>query len=520
MGNQGSTAYSDALMRAEGSDDLVPPRAMSSSSSSSGAAGAAGAAGGGGGGGGGGGEGGRYGHGGGYGEGGHDMASSVEGDAAMHGSDTVGMGNASAVPVNNVNGNNNNSNNNNNNNNNNVALAGDGQHAAARSPWDVQTRLVTGSGLYFGGHYVPGRGMAQPSARETGPRPHVQETVSIDAGVYINKESLAVSEDSTSGLYTLSFDFDAAVEGTMEVYLAASEELAGNSPLPVIVHAVVGSVAARPAPTPVAFGPGLGQSFELPTTDGLDLAAYEELAPVADADGAGDVDDHAAADADVETGDSPAIVSVLAQLPESASSSQSDDARPRIFPLVVVVRTSGGADAVPAGGTGEAESLPVPAAPQVQILYASLRRSSSGAYSVRTLRQKLVVGNDEVYLLQDVFGLDAEEEDGTTECVVCMSDPRDTLVLPCRHMCLCGECAEELRVRSSRCPICRTHFTSLLSISDPSKPAAASDGSEAEPDNGGDDGGDDSLASDDDLLAAAPVSDTDGEAGQPLIELS
>lgn len=41
------------------------------------------------------------------------------------------------------------------------------------------------------------------------------------------------------------------------------------------------------------------------------------------------------------------------------------------------------------------------------------------------------------------------------ECVVCLSQRRDTLFLPCRHMCLCLPCAESLCLHSDKCPICR-----------------------------------------------------------------
>jgi hypothetical protein len=44
--------------------------------------------------------------------------------------------------------------------------------------------------------------------------------------------------------------------------------------------------------------------------------------------------------------------------------------------------------------------------------------------------------------------LDAEE----TMCVVCMDLPKNRVVLPCMHMCVCEACAQLLR---DRCPVCR-----------------------------------------------------------------
>ena len=39
-----------------------------------------------------------------------------------------------------------------------------------------------------------------------------------------------------------------------------------------------------------------------------------------------------------------------------------------------------------------------------------------------------------------------------TQCVVCMDAPKDCIVLPCMHMCVCEACAQLLR---DRCPVCR-----------------------------------------------------------------
>jgi Zinc finger, C3HC4 type (RING finger) len=57
-----------------------------------------------------------------------------------------------------------------------------------------------------------------------------------------------------------------------------------------------------------------------------------------------------------------------------------------------------------------------------------------------------------------------------------MSDIKDILVLPCRHLCMCKTCAELLRLQGRdlngmatrqgppKCPICRQLFHSLIQI--------------------------------------------------------
>jgi hypothetical protein len=74
------------------------------------------------------------------------------------------------------------------------------------------------------------------------------------------------------------------------------------------------------------------------------------------------------------------------------------------------------------------------------------------------------------FVLKEIYGIENKAESGggddddNAECVVCMSDVRDTMALPCRHLCLCNPCAEVLRFQNNKCPICRTIFHSLLQI--------------------------------------------------------
>ncbi|CAO2179935.1 unnamed protein product [Urochloa humidicola] len=70
----------------------------------------------------------------------------------------------------------------------------------------------------------------------------------------------------------------------------------------------------------------------------------------------------------------------------------------------------------------------------------------------------------EIYGIGNTADENNDEDESGKECVICLSEPRDTTVLPCRHMCLCRECAQLLRLQSNKCPICRQPVGGLLEI--------------------------------------------------------
>ena len=49
-------------------------------------------------------------------------------------------------------------------------------------------------------------------------------------------------------------------------------------------------------------------------------------------------------------------------------------------------------------------------------------------------------------------------EADSSECVICLTNPRDTVLLPCRHLCCCQACFPHL----DKCPVCRAPFDSHL----------------------------------------------------------
>eukprot|EP00760_Papus_ankaliazontas_P023303 PhM_4_TR2027/c0_g1_i1/m.82583 len=103
--------------------------------------------------------------------------------------------------------------------------------------------------------------------------------------------------------------------------------------------------------------------------------------------------------------------------------------------------------------------------------YYSLLRTENG--TMETIRDMIHVPGKGVYQLDHVYGGEVVEGavaggegvagDETATCVVCLSEPTDTTVLPCRHMCMCSGCAEIIkRQNPQQCPICRTPIEQLL----------------------------------------------------------
>eukprot|EP01120_Amphizonella_sp_Union-15-10_P002870 TRINITY_DN13162_c0_g1_i1.p1 TRINITY_DN13162_c0_g1~~TRINITY_DN13162_c0_g1_i1.p1 ORF type:complete len:205 (+),score=24.95 TRINITY_DN13162_c0_g1_i1:42-617(+) len=97
-----------------------------------------------------------------------------------------------------------------------------------------------------------------------------------------------------------------------------------------------------------------------------------------------------------------------------------------------------------------------------QTTFASISKSSEDIYDIKTIKQK-VEYRGVSYWLHDIYGSDEQQED-TSDCVICLTEPRSTIIIPCRHMCLCHQCAESLRDKSSKCPICRAPVRSLLKL--------------------------------------------------------
>ncbi|KAI3706651.1 hypothetical protein L6452_24535 [Arctium lappa] len=235
------------------------------------------------------------------------------------------------------------------------------------------------------------------------PTPYVdhQKAVTIRNDVNLKKETLKIEADEQNpGKFLVSFTFDATVACSITLYFFAKE---GED-------CKLSAELPHP-PISVSFQRGLGQKFQQSPGTGVDLSTYEE----AELSKGGEMD---------------------------------------VYPLAVK------AEAMPEDGVKNSNS---------QITDAVFEKEK-GEYKVRVVKQILWV-NGIRYELQEIYGIgnsidggDFDGNDPGKECVICLSEPRDTTVLPCRHMCMCSGCAKVLRFQTNRCPICRQSVERLLEI--------------------------------------------------------
>lgn len=118
---------------------------------------------------------------------------------------------------------------------------------------------------------------------------------------------------------------------------------------------------------------------------------------------------------------------------------------------------------------------------QAQITYGHFNHTQNGNYEFVFNKQCFLFRN-KLFKMEDIYGHEKQEEEGNPEyddsqkeCVICYSNIKDTIVYPCKHICLCSQCTQIVRMQNSKCPICRRQAEKFICIqidnasSDPSK---------------------------------------------------
>lgn len=47
-------------------------------------------------------------------------------------------------------------------------------------------------------------------------------------------------------------------------------------------------------------------------------------------------------------------------------------------------------------------------------------------------------------------------------CVVCQENHKNVLILPCKHLCMCDQCADRIIYTNGSCPICRSYVNNVI----------------------------------------------------------
>lgn len=100
------------------------------------------------------------------------------------------------------------------------------------------------------------------------------------------------------------------------------------------------------------------------------------------------------------------------------------------------------------------------ASPEAEYTQQSYVRISekAGEYVLQTVKQTLESKTESITLF-DIYGR-SEDNPSAKTCVVCMVNPADCFLLPCRHLILCVVCMAkvitEFKPRDNPCPLCRT----------------------------------------------------------------
>lgn len=80
-------------------------------------------------------------------------------------------------------------------------------------------------------------------------------------------------------------------------------------------------------------------------------------------------------------------------------------------------------------------------------------------YRVKTKNIKLVdaVADGDVRV-----ELDHVYESGDSECLICMENPNEVVLISCGHYCLCHDCATRLMDTGKSCPLCRSSIIQIV----------------------------------------------------------
>ncbi|KAI3448660.1 hypothetical protein Pfo_005325 [Paulownia fortunei] len=266
--------------------------------------------------------------------------------------------------------------------------------------------------------------LPQPPPLQPAPYVDHQSAKKIKNDVNVHKDTIRLQLDEQyPDCHLVSFTFDALVDGSkknffrleIKYYYLLFCQGGGNCRFTPVYPEIV--------PVKIPFQKGLGQKFCQSSGTGVDLGFF-------------DTDD------------------LSKPVP-------GED----VYPLVISAESC-----VPSTPMGEhANEQLLNTSPHAQISQAILEKKDGGNFQVKVIKQILWIDGAR-YELREIFGISDSDEaaisnvESGKECIICLTEVKNTAVLPCRHMCMCSDCAKELRLQSNKCPVCRQPIEELLEI--------------------------------------------------------
>jgi hypothetical protein len=84
-------------------------------------------------------------------------------------------------------------------------------------------------------------------------------------------------------------------------------------------------------------------------------------------------------------------------------------------------------------------------APVSDLSFSEMR----GKFFYRVKPKNIKIIDDKKIKLDNIY------ESGNTECVICMENPNEVVLVTCGHYCLCHDCATNIINSTGSCPMCR-----------------------------------------------------------------
>jgi len=105
------------------------------------------------------------------------------------------------------------------------------------------------------------------------------------------------------------------------------------------------------------------------------------------------------------------------------------------------------------------------------LTYCSFTKNEQRQVNGVRVEKQMILINNIPFLIKQIFGQEDSSSKGKTavgevekveDCVICLDEKCNTIIMPCGHLTVCKGCAKSLHQKKQPCPICRGAIESLI----------------------------------------------------------